>query len=92
MNLPDTEQTLQGIHPTIPDDCSDNLRELMEKCWIADPDERPTLKELIDSHLLHEVRNNIKRRANTEDVNNRPYWISYSTSQTWQQRVKFGSE
>jgi serine/threonine protein kinase len=54
-NLPDTEQTEQGIHPAIPDDCSDHLREVLEKCWKADPDDRPTLRELIDSHLLHEA-------------------------------------
>jgi len=55
-NLPDTEQTEEGIHPMIPDDCSDHLRELLERCWRADPDDRPTMKELIDSHLLHEVK------------------------------------
>lgn len=64
-NLSDTEQTEQGIHPAIPDDCSDHLREVLEKCWKADPDDRPTLRELIDSHLLHEVNNeSIARQTN----------------------------
>eukprot|EP01119_Soliformovum_irregulare_P012881 TRINITY_DN3370_c0_g1_i1.p1 TRINITY_DN3370_c0_g1~~TRINITY_DN3370_c0_g1_i1.p1 ORF type:complete len:2124 (-),score=675.67 TRINITY_DN3370_c0_g1_i1:56-5518(-) len=36
----------QGLRPTIPKDCPPMLSELIQKCWRADPDERPTASEV----------------------------------------------
>jgi predicted Ser/Thr protein kinase len=36
----------QLLTPKIPDDCSPILRELMQLCWQADPNQRPSFKEI----------------------------------------------
>eukprot|EP01026_Neomeris_dumetosa_P042318 TRINITY_DN3523_c1_g1_i5.p1 TRINITY_DN3523_c1_g1~~TRINITY_DN3523_c1_g1_i5.p1 ORF type:complete len:293 (-),score=42.40 TRINITY_DN3523_c1_g1_i5:348-1226(-) len=34
--------------PVIPDDCPQELRELIERCWAQNPDDRPLAKEVIE--------------------------------------------
>jgi serine/threonine protein kinase len=36
----------QHLTPKIPDDCPPILRELMQLCWQADPNQRPSFKEI----------------------------------------------
>jgi hypothetical protein len=36
----------QGLTPEIPEDCPPLLRELMEKCWKKDPEQRPVSSAL----------------------------------------------
>jgi serine/threonine protein kinase len=37
-----------GITPKIPEDCDPCLRELLEKCWQLDPEQRPTMEQICD--------------------------------------------
>lgn len=38
---------LEGKRPQIPNDCPDNIRKLMKKCWHADPAKRPTMEQVL---------------------------------------------
>ena len=42
----------KGLRPTITEDTPLFYRDLMEKCWHADPDKRPNAQEIIDLTLM----------------------------------------
>jgi hypothetical protein len=37
-----------GVTPAIPEGCDPCLKELMEKCWNADPENRPSMEQICD--------------------------------------------
>jgi TPR repeat protein len=39
---------IKGIRPKIPESIPPGVRALIEDCWAADPDDRPTFKEIVD--------------------------------------------
>ncbi|KAA3474519.1 tyrosine-protein kinase SRK2-like isoform X2 [Gossypium australe] len=39
---------LQSLRPTIPKHTHPRLRELLERCWLQDPSQRPNFSEIID--------------------------------------------
>lgn len=43
---------LHGSYAPIPDEMSDNLRQLIAKMLIKDPVERPSIKEILQSEFL----------------------------------------
>jgi serine/threonine protein kinase len=40
------EKVVRGERPPIPPECSDRLRDLIEYCWAAEPDVRPSFVEI----------------------------------------------
>lgn len=51
-------QVLEGIRPNIPDSCPYNLRNLIERCWNANPKVRPSfieILELLNDSLFDEI-------------------------------------
>ena len=36
------------LRPPVPDSCDPEWRALMEKCWSADPSERPSFTEVVE--------------------------------------------
>ena len=37
---------VMGKRPTIPDDCSSSLADLIQACWSGDPSKRPTFRDI----------------------------------------------
>jgi len=53
-DIPDRVQS--GERPTIPDDLSDSMTQLIRDCWTGLPDKRPTfdeINEILDAELEH---------------------------------------
>lgn len=44
----------EGMRPPIPASCEDKWRELMVRCWVAAPSERPTFQAVVGE--LREMR------------------------------------
>jgi hypothetical protein len=38
----------QGLTPTIPNDCPEKLRQLMQMCWNKQPQQRPSFETICD--------------------------------------------
>eukprot|EP01097_Dermamoeba_algensis_P004547 TRINITY_DN2954_c0_g1_i1.p1 TRINITY_DN2954_c0_g1~~TRINITY_DN2954_c0_g1_i1.p1 ORF type:complete len:789 (-),score=152.15 TRINITY_DN2954_c0_g1_i1:1406-3772(-) len=58
----------RGERPPIPTNCLPSIRELMKRCWHADPDKRPTFIE------VDEILNSIAIEVNISDENARWFW------------------
>ena len=59
-----SEAVTKGIRPPIPEDWSEEIRGLVERCWQGEPELRPNASELLGLITalapLEEVRNNNK--------------------------------
>jgi serine/threonine protein kinase len=40
-------EVVKGTRPPVPQDCPTEVSQLMEKCWDADPNKRPSFKEIL---------------------------------------------
>ena len=47
------KRVLSGERPEIPDYVNPLWGELMKRCWAENPDDRPTMKEVVDTILQH---------------------------------------
>ena len=63
-----SEVVLKGNRPKIPSFVSNFYRQLIEKCWSQDPNERPSFDEIVD-HLKNNV-NFITKNIRKEDYTN----------------------
>ena len=45
----------KNLRPPIPSDCPTPLRNLMEQCWTANPDRRPSFFQIV--HSLKDLEN-----------------------------------
>jgi len=52
---------LHGTYAPIPEEMSDNLRQLIAKMLIKDPVERPSIKEILQSEFLAVSLTGLKR-------------------------------
>lgn len=43
-----TLDVLEGRRPSIPQDCPRPFKKMIKKCWHTDPEERPTIEEVIN--------------------------------------------
>jgi hypothetical protein len=42
------EKVLDGYRLEKPDECPDEIYEMMKRCWSEDPEIRPTFKEILE--------------------------------------------
>lgn len=42
------------LHPKVPDDCPEWLRELLERCWSPQPEDRPDIDEIVSIIQTHQ--------------------------------------
>ena len=54
-------EVAKGMRPEKPDDCPEDVFNIMQQCWKADPDERPSFKTLVNSFM--------KMRSDVPDEN-----------------------
>ena len=77
-NAETLQQISKGYRLPAPDDCPENIYEIMSSCWQKDPVDRPRFKELYQKILTclpkktEEEDPNIKKVDSTEDF----YYIS----------------
>jgi serine/threonine protein kinase len=59
---------VENERPEIPPDTEPSLRQLIESCWVADPNRRPSFKQIIDQ------LDNIIVDVAVQDVGGRKFW------------------
>lgn len=73
------EVAQEGLRPEIPVDTPKDLAELMERCWIHEPESRPTFKDIVAIfYTPSEDRDEEGNITVTEDENMIPGEIFYS--------------
>ncbi|TYI56201.1 hypothetical protein E1A91_D11G193100v1 [Gossypium mustelinum] len=55
----------KSLRPTIPKHAHPRLRELLERCWLQDPSQRPNFSEIID--ILKQIAKEVKVADEGED-------------------------
>ncbi|XP_052877002.1 serine/threonine-protein kinase STY8-like isoform X1 [Gossypium arboreum] len=58
----------KNLRPTIPKHTHPRLRELLERCWLQDPSQRPNFSEIID--ILKQIAKEVKVADEGEDGRN----------------------
>jgi serine/threonine protein kinase len=56
----------EGHRPEIPDSVPPRTRELIEECWAADPNDRPTFEEIVE--WLVKIQFKVIKRANSRKI------------------------
>jgi hypothetical protein len=57
---------IEGTRPEIPDSVLPGPRALIENCWAADPDDRPTFEEIVDR--LAEMKFTVMANVNSAKI------------------------
>ncbi|ETO05703.1 hypothetical protein RFI_31692 [Reticulomyxa filosa] len=57
------KQVRQGIRPTIPKDCPDEFRNLINSCWEYEPKTRPTFAQIVKylQYIIHTHKEEFKK-------------------------------